>query len=693
MLGCRIQNIKLMARLPMIYQASGPQHRYYKKDPNTTRYQNPKCAVVDSYIKQDVKLEAVQSNPDTTHELDTTDLFKAMSELYRYNVKLPSFPRLFSIGNQSSGKSSVLNSIIGGHGLLPTKMGVSTMKPLNLTTIKSDVTMFKIGDVKYYDEEEARLEVERQNANHHVKVVDILVYSPNVCNIFMTDLPGLFSVADESDPELPTKIEQMNEEFLKDNNNIPVLISEAPVDPANNLALKIIGSRRSDAIGIITKTDMTVRQSMQIVRGMLDGTKYPLGGGWVAVVLRNKSEVDARMTVEDKIKEENDFFTKYSNLKPSGVETMRRMISNAQFNKLKNCIPKLITDIDNTILTLEQSKNTFGNLMHDPNKTLPAKISVLITKLVDSSSERSEFQAQLERRFNEKINSYIHTVTKDVDIKRMESSANVDYSLLHYINKNYPENPKIDDTMQEMFNHGLVAPVVVDNDTVSDAFKNECGILCSIGMFEPYTNDPLGRKRLKWYRQHQAFFNALTNNNNIQELVFNITEDMMLEYIQNDPDIRNDETSIKFVEYMIKEIGNKIYNEKIQFAIVSMINAEKHPDIKMSTIYEQIIKTHPEYVKISKGIFGQVSTKKKPIIETYGDEWNMAYIQVVSNRIAYNCYKQVVVCLINPMISNILQKSFEMCDKHQIHLEENKITNKLEKLRELRANIEKYNIN
>jgi hypothetical protein len=105
--------------------------------------------------------------------VDTAPLFDAISDLNYLGIKLSSFARLFTIGNQSSGKSSVLDSLIGGYGLLPKKMGIATLKPINLTTIRSNKTLFKIGDQDFTDETLARMEVERQNFNSRISSIDI----------------------------------------------------------------------------------------------------------------------------------------------------------------------------------------------------------------------------------------------------------------------------------------------------------------------------------------------------------------------------------------------------------------------------------------------------------------------------------------------------------------------------------------
>lgn len=59
----------------------------------------------------------------STNKSDTSELFVAISELDKYNIRLDNFPSLGVIGPQSSGKSSVLEAICS-KDILPKHMGM-----------------------------------------------------------------------------------------------------------------------------------------------------------------------------------------------------------------------------------------------------------------------------------------------------------------------------------------------------------------------------------------------------------------------------------------------------------------------------------------------------------------------------------------------------------------------------------------
>lgn len=61
--------------------------------------------------------------------------------------------------------------------------------------------------------------------------------------------------------------------------------------------------------------------------------------------MRNDNDIKNGISINDKIKEENEFFKK-NKMNPSGVLQMRRIISNIQFDIIKEQIPNLLNDID-----------------------------------------------------------------------------------------------------------------------------------------------------------------------------------------------------------------------------------------------------------------------------------------------------------------------------------------------------------
>jgi GTP-binding protein EngB required for normal cell division len=206
-------------------------------------------------------------------------------------------PSIVVIGSQSSGKSSVLESIVG-HEFLPKGSNMVTRRPIELTLVNTPNGQSEYGEFpalglgKMTDFSH----IQRTLTDLNLAVPDkdcvtddpiqLSIYSPNVPDLSLIDLPGYIQVAGhDQPPELKQKISDLCDKYVQAP-NIVLAISAADVDLANSTALR--ASRRVDprgerTIGVITKMDLVDPD-----RGfnMLSDRKYPLRLGYVGVVCR-----------------------------------------------------------------------------------------------------------------------------------------------------------------------------------------------------------------------------------------------------------------------------------------------------------------------------------------------------------------------------------------------------------------------
>ncbi|KAJ5127089.1 hypothetical protein N7448_007868 [Penicillium atrosanguineum] len=206
-------------------------------------------------------------------------------------------PSIVVIGSQSSGKSSVLEAIVG-HEFLPKGSNMVTRRPIELTLVNTPNAQAEYGEFpalglgKITDFSS----IQRTLTDLNLAVPDtdcvsddpiqLTIYSPNVPDLSMIDLPGYIQVAGhDQPPELKQKISDLCDKYIQPPNVI-LAISAADVDLANSTALR--ASRRVDprgerTIGVITKMDLVDPE-----RGhdILCDKKYPLRLGYVGVVSR-----------------------------------------------------------------------------------------------------------------------------------------------------------------------------------------------------------------------------------------------------------------------------------------------------------------------------------------------------------------------------------------------------------------------
>lgn len=206
-------------------------------------------------------------------------------------------PSIAVIGSQSSGKSSVLEAIVG-HEFLPKGSNMITRRPIELTLVNTPEAQTDYGEFPALGlgkmTDFSHIQKTLTDLNLAVPAeecvsddpIRLSIYSPNVPDLSLTDLPGYIQVSGlDQPPELKQKIADLCDKYIQAP-NIILAISSADSDLANSTALR--ASRRVDprgerTIGVVTKMDL-----VEPKRGatILDDKNYPLRLGYVGVVSR-----------------------------------------------------------------------------------------------------------------------------------------------------------------------------------------------------------------------------------------------------------------------------------------------------------------------------------------------------------------------------------------------------------------------
>ncbi|KAH8600214.1 P-loop containing nucleoside triphosphate hydrolase protein [Bisporella sp. PMI_857] len=204
-------------------------------------------------------------------------------------------PSIVVIGSQSSGKSSVLEAIVG-HEFLPKGSNMVTRRPIELTLVNTPnaqaeygefpaLGLGKITDFSHIQRTLTELNLAVPDSECvSDDPIQLTISSPYVPDLSLIDLPGYIQVVGRDQPlELKQKIADLCDKYIQPPNVI-LAISAADVDLANSTALR--ASRRVDprgerTIGVVTKMDL-----VDATRGaaILNDKKYPLRLGYVGVV-------------------------------------------------------------------------------------------------------------------------------------------------------------------------------------------------------------------------------------------------------------------------------------------------------------------------------------------------------------------------------------------------------------------------
>ena len=274
-------------------------------------------------------------------------------------------PKIAVIGSQSTGKSSVLESI-AGFDFLPRGAGLVTRCPLIMQCIKTNtpkpyLVFSHNPDEKFSDFNKARREIEEQTKvlagyeNGIVKnEITVSIYSKDVVDLTLIDLPGFIKNATGIQPAtLPKDIKSMVKKYIIKESTLILAIHSATEDIANSESLQF--ARRYDrngerTIGVITRIDLMDKGTNAL--NLLKGEEYQLKHGYVAVKGRSQQDINDGKTVKDALAEEKKYFENspyYSQIAHlQGIKFLSKKISKLMQRHIEKSIP----DIRNKIVTI-----------------------------------------------------------------------------------------------------------------------------------------------------------------------------------------------------------------------------------------------------------------------------------------------------------------------------------------------------
>ena len=342
-------------------------------------------------------------------------------------------PEIVVVGGQSSGKSSVLESLVG-RSFLPRGTGIVTRRPLILQLFNTadtsstgskqskdkEATPNEWGeflhkpDQKYYDFGAIRSEIvaETDRLTGNNKGIDstpirLKVYSPRVLALTLVDLPGIAKIPVGDQPhDIERQIQQMCVKYISNPNAIILAVTSANTDIANSDALKLAASidpEGNRTVGVLTKVDL-----------MDDGTDcadilmnqvIPLRRGYIAVVNRGQKEVKNDASIRDGLKKEERFFRKhpvYSSdtklLGKCGTGYLAKALNTMLMHHIRDCLPDLKARITNMMTDVHKQLDDLGTSL--PGRS--ARGALLLSLL---SKFASNFARVLEGRVGQDLGS------------------------------------------------------------------------------------------------------------------------------------------------------------------------------------------------------------------------------------------------------------------------------------------------
>ncbi|GAX77714.1 hypothetical protein CEUSTIGMA_g5157.t1 [Chlamydomonas eustigma] len=326
-------------------------------------------------------------------------------------------PTIVVIGGQSSGKSSVLEAVVG-RDFLPRGTGIVTKRPLVLQLVKLEDPKAEeygefahAGNKRWPNFSDIMGEIDAETARHLKKMgtkavspdpIYLTVYSPNVPNLTMVDMPGLTKVAIDGQPaSIVQELDDMARQYIKGENAIILAVTPANADLANSDALRMareVDPSGERTIGVLTKIDIMDRGTD--CRDVLLGKTLRLKHGWVAVINRGQADLNGKMSMKDARSREKDFFLgrpEYADLSNIGTGYLAEKLSQHLIAEIMKQLPSISSFIDQSIAKLEKElkdmggdiKEGRGSLLH-LILTLCRKLEEAFAKIVDGGRDGGE---------------------------------------------------------------------------------------------------------------------------------------------------------------------------------------------------------------------------------------------------------------------------------------------------------------
>ncbi|KAI9209896.1 P-loop containing nucleoside triphosphate hydrolase protein [Polychytrium aggregatum] len=333
--------------------------------------------------------ELLADNATIRRNLDVIDRLRELG-MSEERILLPT---IVVVGDQSSGKSSTLESIIGID--LPKGNNIVTRNPLVLRMVRLQLEERPYAIIKCGNQPEKGLCLEPERidnledipnriieftnrlsgtgSNVTANEITLTVFKHNVNDLTLIDLPGITRVPVKDQPKnIPEIIKEIIMKYIEPDESIILNVCAAHQDFSTCETIQL--SRNVDphgkrTIGVCTKVDET-NTNHDIVQKILArrDTDVKLSLGWIAIRNRNQQEVLSKMSFEELRMKEKQLFTTHPVLmdlpvENYGVPELIRRLTSIQNARIRSTIPSISANIHARLKAQKEALKEMGKIV------------------------------------------------------------------------------------------------------------------------------------------------------------------------------------------------------------------------------------------------------------------------------------------------------------------------------------------
>ncbi|XP_072369296.1 interferon-induced GTP-binding protein Mx3-like isoform X2 [Scyliorhinus torazame] len=309
-------------------------------------------------------------------------------------------PAIAVIGDQSSGKSSVLEALSGVS--LPRGSGIVTRCPLELKLKKAKEANVWKGKLSYgcheldlTDPSEVEQEIRTgqdiiagEGLGISNELISLQIESSNVPDLTLIDLPGIARVAIGNQPaDIGDQIKRLIKSFITRQETINLVVVPCNVDIATTEALKMaqeVDPYGERTLGILTKPDLVDKGTESNVVDIIQNLVVELKKGYMIVKCRGQREINNKVTLSEAIANERTFFEDHEEYRPlledkkASIPCLADRLTSELVEHIQDSLPDLEKEIEEKICLTTKDLEKYGEGVPEAHHE---KVTFLIQKL------------------------------------------------------------------------------------------------------------------------------------------------------------------------------------------------------------------------------------------------------------------------------------------------------------------------